>query len=157
LLARDLDGDLPDPFEGHGPEAGDRARLLLDDARPLHRRTASDGHAARDADTAGQRRGQDRDPRQPAPERDCWKHRFLPGGMETVAPSIVGGAGRLRKGAVMPSIFTHAVAGLGLAAVAVPDRPAWAWGLAAFLGALPDFDALGFYAGVPYRSVVGHR
>ena len=43
----------------------------------------------------------------------------------------------------MPSIFTHAVAGLGLAAVLVPDRPAWVWGLSALLGALPDFDGLG--------------
>src|SRR5262249_2755196 len=53
--------------------------------------------------------------------------------------------------------FTHAVAGLGLAAVFFHDRPAWFWGLSALLGALPDFDALGFYAGVPYRSFFGHR
>lgn len=57
----------------------------------------------------------------------------------------------------MPSIFTHAVAGLELATICFHDRPAWFWGLSALLGALPDFDALGFYVGVPYRSFLGHR
>lgn len=57
----------------------------------------------------------------------------------------------------MPSIFSHAVAGLALASVgAARDR--WKLLLAAALSAMvPDLDAIGHMLGVPYGSFWGHR
>src|SRR5205823_1797379 len=55
----------------------------------------------------------------------------------------------------MTTIYTHAVAGLGIAAVAMPRRLAWPyWCAAALLPVLPDLDTLSLS---PYNSVWGHR
>jgi inner membrane protein len=57
----------------------------------------------------------------------------------------------------MPTVISHAVAGLGLTAcLCGPDAPAglWAWG--ALCGALPDID-VAFLPFVRYRSVLWHR
>jgi (E)-4-hydroxy-3-methylbut-2-enyl-diphosphate synthase len=59
----------------------------------------------------------------------------------------------------MASLFTHAVAGTALGQA--PNRAwreNWAfWALVVTCSFLPDIDALGFRAGVPYASVWGHR
>ena len=58
----------------------------------------------------------------------------------------------------MPSIMTHAAAAAAIAACCyrkdVP-RSAWAAGIAAAI--VPDFDAIGYWMGVPYESMFGHR
>lgn len=59
---------------------------------------------------------------------------------------------------LMPSAFSHAAAGLGVAACFCgPEVPGSAWALGALCGALPDVDVLGFRFGVRYGSVWGHR
>jgi inner membrane protein len=58
----------------------------------------------------------------------------------------------------MPSAFSHAVAGLGVAACFCgPEVPGSVWALGAICGALPDVDVLGFQFGIRYGSVWGHR
>jgi inner membrane protein len=58
----------------------------------------------------------------------------------------------------MPSAFSHAVAGLGIAACFCgPEVPKSLWALGAVCAALPDVDVLGFRFGVPYGSLWGHR
>lgn len=58
----------------------------------------------------------------------------------------------------MPSAFSHAAAGLGIAACFCgPEVPASAWALGALCGALPDIDVAGFAFGIRYGSVWGHR
>jgi inner membrane protein len=57
----------------------------------------------------------------------------------------------------MPTVLTHAAAGVGLTAVCFPTQPPWFWGLAAALAVLPDLDAVGFRFGVRYGSFLGHR
>ena len=58
----------------------------------------------------------------------------------------------------MPSIFTHAVAGFALAGTGAPGDYRWKLPLAAALSAMvPDLDAIGHMAGVPYESFWGHR
>jgi inner membrane protein len=58
----------------------------------------------------------------------------------------------------MPSIFTHAVAGFALAGSGAPRDYRWKLPLAAALSAMvPDLDAIGHMAGVPYESFWGHR
>ena len=58
----------------------------------------------------------------------------------------------------MPTVFTHALVGLGIAEVLAPRPiPAGYYGLAALLSAAPDADVLAFYLGVPYGSRFGHR
>src|SRR5262245_40133686 len=57
----------------------------------------------------------------------------------------------------MPSVFTHALVGVGLAAIAGHIRSPLVVGLSMGLATLPDFDVLGFYLGVPYGSFLGHR
>lgn len=56
----------------------------------------------------------------------------------------------------MASAFTHAVAAVALGSVMVPGR----WRLIALgagCAAAPDLDVLGFYAGIAYGDVLGHR
>jgi inner membrane protein len=58
----------------------------------------------------------------------------------------------------MPTAFSHAVAGLGIAACfCAPETPKGLWALGALCAALPDIDVLGFRFGIPYGSVWGHR
>ena len=58
----------------------------------------------------------------------------------------------------MASAFTHAIAGLAIGtAFPRPDRPARFWLLGAAGAVIPDLDAIGFWLGVPYDSVFGHR
>jgi inner membrane protein len=58
----------------------------------------------------------------------------------------------------MPTAFSHAVAGLGIAACFCgPEVPKSLWALGALCGALPDVDVLGFRFGVRYGSIWGHR
>jgi len=58
----------------------------------------------------------------------------------------------------MPTVFTHALVGLGVAEVLAPrPMPAGYYGVAALLSAAPDADVLAFYLGVPYGSRFGHR
>jgi inner membrane protein len=58
----------------------------------------------------------------------------------------------------MPSIFTHAVAGLAMARTSAPRDYRWKLPSAAALSAMvPDLDAIGHMAGVPYESFWGHR
>lgn len=58
----------------------------------------------------------------------------------------------------MPTIFTHAAVGLGLARVfTARPMPALYWGLAAALPMVPDLDVLAFKFGIPYENVYGHR
>ena len=55
----------------------------------------------------------------------------------------------------MTTLYTHAVAGLGIAALAAPRRMAWPyWCLAAALPVLPDLDAFSLTSS---NSVWGHR
>ena len=57
----------------------------------------------------------------------------------------------------MPTIFTHAAAGLGLAAIGGSIHSPLATGLSVALAMLPDIDAVGLYLGIPYGSFLGHR
>lgn len=58
----------------------------------------------------------------------------------------------------MPSIFTHAVAGFALAGTSAPSDHRWKLPSVAALSAMvPDLDAIGHIAGVPYESFCGHR
>lgn len=58
----------------------------------------------------------------------------------------------------MASAFTHAIAGLAIGTAFRPRvvSPRF-WGLSAVVAALPDVDGIGFWAGVPYESLFGHR
>lgn len=56
----------------------------------------------------------------------------------------------------MPSVISHAIAGGALARAFGP--PNWKPALIAAISAMvPDADAIGFFAGVPYDSLFGHR
>jgi inner membrane protein len=58
----------------------------------------------------------------------------------------------------MPTVFTHALVGLGVAEVLAPrPMPAAYFGLSALLSAAPDVDVLAFRFGIPYSSRFGHR
>jgi inner membrane protein len=58
----------------------------------------------------------------------------------------------------MPSAFSHAVAGLGIAACFCgPETPKSLWALGAVCAALPDVDVLGFQFGICYGALLGHR
>lgn len=58
----------------------------------------------------------------------------------------------------MPSAFSHAAAGLGIAACFCgPETPRSVWALGALCAALPDVDVLGFRFGIHYGSFWGHR
>ena len=58
----------------------------------------------------------------------------------------------------MASAFTHAVAGLAIGtAFRRPEQSAGFWLLGAAGAVIPDVDGIGFWLGVPYYSVLGHR
>jgi inner membrane protein len=66
----------------------------------------------------------------------------------------------------MASAFSHAIAAVAIGSVALSvSRPAvragvqsWKyWSLAVFCAVIPDADAIGFWMGVPYDSLWGHR
>jgi inner membrane protein len=58
----------------------------------------------------------------------------------------------------MASAFTHAAAALALGtAFRDPGKPARFWMLGAACAVFPDLDAIGYYLGVPYGSIFGHR
>src|SRR5262245_10095588 len=58
----------------------------------------------------------------------------------------------------MASAFTHAAAALALGtAFRAPGPPARFWVLGAACAAIPDLDVVGYFLGVPYESVLGHR
>ena len=58
----------------------------------------------------------------------------------------------------MPTVFTHAVVGLGLSEVFMgrPQTPLFC-GLSMALATAPDLDILAFPLGIPYGSFFGHR
>lgn len=58
----------------------------------------------------------------------------------------------------MPSAFTHAIVGVGLAEIfhGTP-RPWGVYVLSMALAAAPDLDVLAFWFGIPYGSFFGHR
>jgi inner membrane protein len=59
----------------------------------------------------------------------------------------------------MASLLTHALVGSALGQAAEREwRKDWRfWGLVVTCSILPDVDALGFHAGVPYGALWGHR
>src|SRR5262245_60821255 len=58
----------------------------------------------------------------------------------------------------MASAFTHAAAALALGtAFRDPSPPVRYWVVGAACAVIPDLDAIGYYLGVPYESVLGHR
>lgn len=57
----------------------------------------------------------------------------------------------------MASAFSHAVASLAIGRVTPTIRGWRFWLIGAIGAALPDIDALGYWAGVPYSSMWGHR
>lgn len=58
----------------------------------------------------------------------------------------------------MPTVFTHAVAALGLSALFYRrEVPKSVWGLGAVCAALPDLDVVAFRLDIPYEHVLGHR
>jgi inner membrane protein len=58
----------------------------------------------------------------------------------------------------MPSIFSHAVAAAAIGTAFRSPAPPWRfWALGAACGVLPDVDGIGYFLGVPYDSVFGHR
>ena len=58
----------------------------------------------------------------------------------------------------MPTVFTHAGVGLGLAAIApFAHRPWVFYAVSAGVAALPDVDVVAFAAGVPRGSMWAHR
>jgi inner membrane protein len=58
----------------------------------------------------------------------------------------------------MASAFTHAVAGLAIGtAFRRPEQSTRFWLLGAAGAVIPDLDGIGFWLGVPYDSVFGHR
>lgn len=58
----------------------------------------------------------------------------------------------------MASAFTHAVAASAIASFNFKNKaePKF-WLLSVFCSVIPDADALGFWMGVPYHSIWGHR
>ncbi|MCW3127016.1 MAG: metal-dependent hydrolase [Bacteroidetes bacterium] len=57
----------------------------------------------------------------------------------------------------MASAFSHAFASLAIGRV-TPVARGWKFYLIGAVGAvIPDLDAIGFWAGVPYDSMLGHR
>ncbi len=58
----------------------------------------------------------------------------------------------------MPTVFTHAVAALGLGALFYRrEVPKGVWALGAVCAVLPDLDVVAFRLGIPYEHVLGHR
>ncbi len=58
----------------------------------------------------------------------------------------------------MPSAFTHVFVGGVLGKTYAEEKmPAKFWALAAVCSVIPDFDIIGFYLGIKYGSILGHR
>lgn len=58
----------------------------------------------------------------------------------------------------MPTILSHAVAGLGIGAALFGRKaPGRVLGLGALCAALPDADVIGFPLGIRYGDLLGHR
>ena len=58
----------------------------------------------------------------------------------------------------MPSVFSHAVAALGIGACFYrPEIPKRVWIVGAVCSAIPDLDVVGFRLGVSYGDFWGHR
>lgn len=58
----------------------------------------------------------------------------------------------------MATVFSHAVAALGIGALFYrPGVPKRVWALGALCAAIPDLDAIGFALGVDYGDPFGHR
>jgi inner membrane protein len=58
----------------------------------------------------------------------------------------------------MASAFTHAIAAIAIGQVSMVKKTNLKfWTLAVFCAVVPDLDAIGFWMGVPYDSVFGHR
>ena len=58
----------------------------------------------------------------------------------------------------MASAFSHAIAAIAIGKVNIQAIKTWRyWLLGAFCAVIPDADAIGFWMGVPYDSMWGHR
>jgi len=80
--------------------------------------------------------------------------RIRPSRLQWHSWSRVRDRGRL----IVASAFTHAVAGLAIGtAFRRPEQSARFWLLGVAGAVIPDVDAIGFWLGVPYDSVLGHR
>lgn len=57
----------------------------------------------------------------------------------------------------MPSAFTHAIAALATGKICLRKSKSKILIAGMICSTLPDLDAIGFWLGVPYQSVLGHR
>ena len=58
----------------------------------------------------------------------------------------------------MASAFSHAIASVAIGSLNFQSEKNWKyWALGAFCAVIPDADAVGFWMGVPYNSLWGHR
>jgi inner membrane protein len=58
----------------------------------------------------------------------------------------------------MASVFSHAVAALGIGACFYrPGTPKRVWVAGALCSVIPDLDVMGFHFGIPYGDFWGHR
>ncbi len=58
----------------------------------------------------------------------------------------------------MASAFTHAIAAVAIGKVSMVKKTSLKfWVLIIFCAVIPDIDAIGFWMGVPYDSMFGHR
>ena len=57
----------------------------------------------------------------------------------------------------MASAFSHAIASLAVGRVTPVVRDRKFWIIGAVGAVIPDLDAVGYWAGVPYESMWGHR
>jgi inner membrane protein len=57
----------------------------------------------------------------------------------------------------LSSVFTHAFAGAALAVIGEARPSAATITIAAVCGVLPDADGIGYFLGIPYGSIFGHR
>ena len=58
----------------------------------------------------------------------------------------------------MASAFSHAIAAIAVGSINLQSKHTWKyWWLGAFCAVIPDADGIGYWAGVPYDSLWGHR
>ena len=61
----------------------------------------------------------------------------------------------------MPSVFTHSLLGVAAGKIFGPEKfkktKIRFWILSFICPSLPDLDVIGFYLGIPYEHVMGHR
>lgn len=58
----------------------------------------------------------------------------------------------------MASAFSHAIASVAIGSLNFQSKRDWKfWLIGAFCAVVPDADAIGFWMGVPYESMWGHR